>query len=76
MELNTGEVGIVISQNPGLRLKPNIALLLDPDKKGTGSYPIICLANDSYSDEKSRVTITKTLANGAYGLNIEECNIG
>ena len=72
IELSSGEVGVVISQNPGLRLKPNVVLLLDPDKSPYGSYPIINLADYSRGHTGEPVNIKKALADGEYGLRIEE----
>ena len=72
IELSSGEVGVVISQNPGLRLKPNVVLLLDPDKSPYGSYPIINLADYNQQDDGRPVNIKKALADGDYGIRIEE----
>ena len=54
IELSNGEVGVVVSQNPGLRLKPNVVLLLDPDKSPYGSYPLINLADYTQETRKQR----------------------
>ena len=72
IELSSGEVGVVVSQNPGLRLKPNVVLLLDPDKTPYGSYPLISLADYTKGHHASPVNITKALADGEYGIRIEE----
>ena len=72
IELSSGEVGVVVSQNPGLRLKPNVVLLLDPDKSPYGSYPLINLANYTQENASSAVNIKKALADGEYGILIEE----
>jgi HD-GYP domain-containing protein (c-di-GMP phosphodiesterase class II) len=72
VELSSGEIAVVISQNPGLRLKPNVVLLLDPDKRTYGSYPIVNLADHTNSHIGLPLTIKSTLADGEYGLRIEE----
>jgi HD-GYP domain-containing protein (c-di-GMP phosphodiesterase class II) len=72
IELSSGEVGVVISQNPGLRLKPNVVLLLDPDKSPYGSYPLINLADYNHGHIGNPVNIKKALADGEYGIRIEE----
>jgi len=72
IELTSGEVGVVVSQNPGLRLKPNVVLLLDPDKSPYGSYPIVNLADYSRGRVGEPVNIKKALADGEYGIRIEE----
>ena len=72
IELSNGEVGVVVSQNPGLRLKPNVVLLLDPDKSPYGSYPLINLADYTQKYAGNQVNIKKALADGEYGIRIEE----
>lgn len=73
IELSTGEVGIVIAQNPSLHLRPDVVLLLDPQKKPYGDYALVSLAN--YSNGGAPVTIKKSLHDGAYGLNIEAISL-
>jgi HD-GYP domain-containing protein (c-di-GMP phosphodiesterase class II) len=72
VELSSGEVGIVISQNPGLRLKPNVVLILDPDKTPYGSYPIINLADYSPGHTGNPINIVKTIVDGDYDIRVEE----
>ena len=72
IELSSGEVAVVVSQNPGLRLKPNVVLLLDPDKSPYGSYPIVNLANYNHGPVNEPVQIRKALADGEYGVRVEE----
>lgn len=71
VELSSGEVGVVISQNPGLRLSPNIILLLGPDKKPCASYSEVSLIDYTHYHLNNPINIKKTLANGEYGLKIE-----
>jgi len=75
VELSSGEIGIVVSQNRGLRLKPNVVLLLDPDKNPYESYPIVNLSSYSYRNNGEPVTVKKTLADGEYGIVIEELSL-
>jgi hypothetical protein len=72
VELSSGEVGVVISQNPGLRLRPNVVLLLDPDKRPYESYPLVSLVDYSYGNSRKPVDISKTLADGMYDIKVEE----
>lgn len=71
VELSSGEVGVVISQNPGLRLRPNVILLLNPDKKPYDSYTVVSLVDYTDCDLDTSVNIRKTLADGEYGLKME-----
>jgi HD-GYP domain-containing protein (c-di-GMP phosphodiesterase class II) len=72
VELSSGEVGVVISQNPGLRLKPNVVLILDPEKKPYGSNPVFNLADFTGGQTSNPVYIKAALADGDYGISIEE----
>jgi len=72
VELSSGEVGVVISQNPGLRLRPNVVLLLDPDKRPYEAYPLVSLVDYTYGYTRKSVDISKTLADGTYDICIEE----
>jgi HD-GYP domain-containing protein (c-di-GMP phosphodiesterase class II) len=72
VDLSSGETAVVTSQNPGLRLKPNVALLLDPNKRPYGAYPVVSLVNYSYQNRNEPVTIKRTLAAGQYGIKVEE----
>jgi len=71
VELSSGEVGIVISQNPGLRLRPNVILLLDQDKNPYASYPVVSLINYTHHNFNNQINVKKTLVDGEYGLDIE-----
>jgi HD-GYP domain-containing protein (c-di-GMP phosphodiesterase class II) len=75
VELSSGETGVVVSQNPSLRLKPNVALLLDPNKKPYDSHPVVSLVNYSYGKGGEPVTILKTLAEGQYGIKVDELSL-
>ncbi len=71
VELSSGEVGVVISQNPGLRLRPNVVLLLDLDKKPYASNPVVSLVDYTDRDLNNQINIKKALVDGEYGLKIE-----
>jgi len=73
VELSTGEVAIVKAQKSGLQLKPDVILLLNPNKEPYGTYTVIGL--DNYRQHDLPVTIVKTLADGEYGVSIEELSL-
>jgi HD-GYP domain-containing protein (c-di-GMP phosphodiesterase class II) len=75
VELSSGEVGVIISQNKGMRLRPNVVLLLDPDKQPYGSYPIVNLLDYTCGDSDDPVTVQKTLADGTYDIRVEELSL-
>lgn len=61
LEMKSGEVGIVISQNPERHIKPKVVLLLDKEKKALGDYRMVNLMDDSYE-------VLRGLDPGAYGI--------
>jgi len=70
VELSSGEVGIVKAQKSGQNLRPDVILLLDPDKQPYGNFALINL--DNYTHNDTPVRIVKTLADGEYGIDVEE----
>ena len=72
VELNTGEVGIVISQNRVRRLLPKVLLILDAVKKAY-SYPVtLDLINKPKTVEDIPYEIKRTLEYGMYGVDPRE----
>jgi HD-GYP domain-containing protein (c-di-GMP phosphodiesterase class II) len=73
VELNTGEVGVVIAQNRVRRLRPKILLLLDQHKKALDTLPIIDLRNQlADARGENSIWIDRGLAPGTYGLEPSE----
>lgn len=52
VELNTGEVGVVVEQNFGRRLKPKVMIVLDACKDPLGEPILIDLAEDEKRKQK------------------------
>ena len=75
VELSSGEVGIVVAQNPGWLLRPRIILLLDADKQPYGSYPHLNLLDELEQADGRPVFIARSLAEGEYGINIEQLSL-
>ncbi len=69
VELNTGEVGVVIQQNQVRRLLPRLLLLLDPDKVRYTSPVILNLLNSPPTPAGETYKIINSLAPDSYGLN-------
>ena len=69
VELNTGEVGVVIQQNQVRRLLPRLLLLLDPDKQRYTAPVVLNLLNSPAAPNGETYAITKSLAPDSYGLN-------
>jgi HD-GYP domain-containing protein (c-di-GMP phosphodiesterase class II) len=73
VELSTGEVGIVMGQNPTRRLRPKLMLLTDPEKRLRENFLSLDLLTMRYGEvEDSDVHIVRSLDPGAYGLEPTE----
>ncbi len=72
VELNTGDVAVVIGQNKVRRLKPKVMLLLDPDKQAYQYPSTLDLINDPMSSDRTPYQIKRDLPTGAYGIDPQE----
>lgn len=70
VELSNRHIGVVIAQNEHYRLRPQVMLLLDDKKRLLDDFYEVDL-RDGLDDESDspRLTITKGLPPGAYGLD-------
>lgn len=75
VELNSGEVAIVLSQNPGWLLRPKIILLLDVDKKPYGSYPVVNLLEELTDQRSQPLYIVRSLAEGEYDIDVDQMSL-
>jgi len=69
VELNTGEVGVVIEQNSVRRLLPRILILLNPDKTKNPSPITVNLLNSPLTPSGKPYAISRSLPPNSYGLN-------
>jgi len=69
VELNTGEVGIVLAQNRVRRLRPKLMLVLDKDKVAYEINPTLDLIMDPVDDAGNPVEIRCPLPPGSYGID-------
>lgn len=67
VELSTGQVGIVLSQNRVRRLRPKVMLVLDPDKVAYEIAPTVDLMREESASR--RLEIARSLEPGAYGID-------
>lgn len=73
VELNSGEVAIVMAQNQARRLRPRVMILTTSDKKLKQSFQEIDLFMHALGDgQKEHLEIVGTLENGAYGIDPAE----
>jgi hypothetical protein len=71
VELNTGEVAIVVTQNATRRLKPELVIVLNSAKERLEHAKVLDLANQSIAAEGER-WITRELLAGTYGISSED----
>ena len=73
VEINTGEVGVVVQQNSNRRLRPKVALILDKNKKR--HLQIVTIDLNKYVQETDGTPtqwIAKEHEAGAFNLNPDE----
>lgn len=70
VELNSGEIGVVIQQNSVRRLLPKIMILLNPDKSKNEYTATINLINAPLTPSGEPYQIVRGLPPDSYGLNI------
>lgn len=69
VELNTGEVGAILSQNRVRRLRPKIMLILDANKVAYDHFPIIDLIKDETDKNGNLIEIVATHEPGSFGID-------
>lgn len=69
VEMSSGEVGMIMSQNKTQRLKPKIMMLLDENKKHYDTNKIVDLATEGVDASGLELTIIHGLEAGAYGID-------
>jgi HD-GYP domain-containing protein (c-di-GMP phosphodiesterase class II) len=74
VELNTGEVGVVIGQNRYRRLRPQVMLILDAQKKVRAEFTTIDLltCEENIGNSEPTMWIADGLERGAYGIDPSE----
>ena len=76
VELNSGEVGVVIQQNQVRRLKPRLLIILAADKS-IERYPVtLDLMMDPLSADGTPYRIVQALPTNAYGIDPSEFYLG
>jgi HD-GYP domain-containing protein (c-di-GMP phosphodiesterase class II) len=72
VELDSGEVGVVIQQNQVQRSRPRVLLTLDADKEPVRIYTVIDLREAAHADRR----IARSLPSNAYGLSSRDNYLG
>lgn len=71
VELNSGEVAIVVSQNTTRRLKPELVIIMNTEKERLEVPRVLDLADQPIAAEGER-WISRELQAGSHGINCEE----
>ncbi|HEV2332506.1 MAG TPA: HD-GYP domain-containing protein [Gammaproteobacteria bacterium] len=69
VELNTGAVAVVISQNETRRLRPRLMLILDPKKRRLPRFETVDLFQDQEWSNTEKYWIEKHVDAAAYGID-------
>ena len=73
VELNTGEIGIVVEQNALRRLRPKVMLILDGTKQLRSEFPVVDLAGvPGQAGKAGALWIVQGLQPGSYGIDPRE----
>ena len=72
IELNTGEVGVVVAQNALRRLRPKVVVILDQDKQRHAKLVVVDLGKYGSENAGSDLWINRELEVGAYGIRPDE----
>jgi HD-GYP domain-containing protein (c-di-GMP phosphodiesterase class II) len=72
VELNSGEVGVVISQNRTRRLQPKIIVIMNKSKERLEAFESIDLLMQSEHRTGDELRIVSSLESGAYGIEPSE----
>jgi response regulator RpfG family c-di-GMP phosphodiesterase len=72
VELNTGQVAIVVTQNTQWRLRPRIMLILDKNKTPLDSYPFIDLMTEIEDEAGNPLSIKNGIRDGEYSIDISK----
>jgi HD-GYP domain-containing protein (c-di-GMP phosphodiesterase class II) len=76
VEVNSGEVGIVIAQNRIRRLQPKVMVLLGADKAPLKFPVVLDLLNGPTFGDDQTYSITRDLPVGSYGVDASEFFLG
>jgi hypothetical protein len=74
VELNTGEVGVVIGQNRFRRLRPEVMLILDAQKQVREEFTTVDLltCDENTGTKEPTLWITRGVERGGYGIDPTE----
>lgn len=72
VELNTGEIGVVVATHPFTRLHPIVTLILDPNRKPYKRQVTRKLTDFVDEDGNYQLFIKRALVDGTYGIHLKD----
>ena len=75
VELSNNEVGVVIAQNPTRRLRPQVMVVLDQDKRQLSMPRVVNLLEIERDDRGQPLTIAGCLKAGAYNVDLARVQV-
>lgn len=75
VELSNQEVGVVIAQNPTRRLRPQVMVVLDQDKRQLSMPRVVNLLEIERDDRGQPLTIAGCLKAGAYSVDLARIQV-
>jgi putative nucleotidyltransferase with HDIG domain len=73
VELNTGEVGVVLKEHRTSRLRPEVAIILDAEKQSLDDFRVVDLDEQPVdSDESVNLWIKCGVKPGTYRINLDD----
>lgn len=71
LEMSNGEVGIILSADPGFQLKPRVIMILGPDKQPQPER-IINLAHGPLDDKGHPYSASGVFRSGCFGVSVSD----
>ena len=73
VELNTGEIAVVLKEHRASRLRPEVAIILDVNKRPLDDFRVVDLDEQSVDSSRSvNVWITRGVKPGEYDIKIDD----
>ena len=66
--MNTGEVGVLVENNPGQKLKPQVLLVTDSSKKARPVHSLVNLGSSSWEGVVDPPKVVRVLEPGSHGV--------
>ncbi len=72
VELSSGDIGIVVSQNRTRRLKPKVMVIIGPDQKPHAKPRVMELMTEPLGTDNQPIIVRRELPRGSFGIDPRE----